>query len=273
MPPSDSAPPDPAGTVFDRETTLRYFYSHQDALIRYLQKPLGATVETAEDVVAEMFHRFLEAVAKNSPYVATASPNEYLRAAAENELNHVRRRKRRAKGAPGERIDSSQRRPESILIAREKLEKVRARWNLLPEKERTLLTRVDEEGLSLKDAADRMGLAYKDATTTYERAHRELEAELGKNWSTFILPADGDTYKPRTREGMLRVMGDLPPEYRDVLRLSLVEGVPETEAAADLRLSLETFRQRLESGRGHLLKTSGMTMDEIQASLRKKLGS
>jgi RNA polymerase sigma factor (sigma-70 family) len=271
MPSSDSAPSEPARTVFDRETTLEQFSLSQAALIRYLQKPLGATAADAEDVVAELFHNLLEAAAAGTPFVAIANPNEYLRTMAENGLNMMRRRKRAVDEPSPLYIDPSQRRGESILVAREKLEKVRARWNQLSEKERTLLTLVDEEGLGIKEAGARMGLENKDATTTYERAHRELEEELGKNWSTFILRATGDTYKPRTREGMLRLMGNLPREYREVLGLSLVEGLPEGEAARRLNLPSETLQRTLESGLRHLLNMSGMTMDEIQAALRNSL--
>jgi RNA polymerase sigma factor (sigma-70 family) len=261
------------GEVFDRETILRHFDAHQDALVRYLINPLGADLDTAEDIVSALFAKLLDAAAVGNPFVATESPLEYLRTMAANGMGMLRRKTRREAGMPSDRLDSSQRQAPSILIAREKLQKVRDRWNALSEKERTLLTLVDHESLPLTEAAARMSLAYKDASTTYERAHRELEAELGKNWSTFILPASGDTYKPRTREGMLKVIGNLPPEYREILRLSLAEGLDADSAARRLTLSPVVFRERLETGRSHLLKKSGMTMDEILSALRKPLGT
>jgi RNA polymerase sigma factor (sigma-70 family) len=275
MPPPDSAPPDPIRTVFDRETTLTYMRDHQGSLVRFLRRPLGATLEDAEDAVSEVFADLLAAASAGAPLGADTSPIEYLRSMAKTQYLMDKRHRKDKAGPPqaaGETADPSQRQPESILIGQEQLQKVRERWNRLSDKERELLTIVDQEGLALGEAAQRMGLAYKDASITYERAHRQLEEELGRNWSTYILPAQAGAHKPRTREGLLRIVEKLPPEYRGVVGLTLGQGLDEREVARRLGLGPDDCRRRVDNGLGHLMKMSGMTMDEIRASLERRLG-
>ena len=265
------------GEVLDREKSRGLYDRYWRSLVRYLVDKLEADHNSAEDAVSDVLAQIMEDADKGTPHVVTKDTASYLRVLVKNQYLQADRKKKpigvKEHQTLDDNSDESQRRAPSILIAREMLDKVRARLEALSEKERQLLTLVDQEGLEIQAAADRLGLKRTDAWTTYSRAHRALEEELGKNWSTYILPADGDTYKPRTREGLLKKVDELPPEYREVLHLSLGEGLDEAGIVLRLQLSAAVAKERSARGLEYLQKKTGMSIDEIQAALRKKLGN
>jgi RNA polymerase sigma factor (sigma-70 family) len=272
-PPADGAQ---GGEVLDRERSRALYDQYWRSLVGYLVEKLGADHNSAEDAVSDVLAKIMEDADKGTPQIVTKDTATYLRVSVKNQYRHEDRKKKpigvKEHQTLDDNSDKSQRRAPSILIAREMLDKVRARLDALPETERKLLTLVDQDGLEIQEAAVQLGLKSNDAWAVYSRAHRALEEELGKNWSTYILPADSNTYKPRTREGLLKKVEELPPEYRESLRLSLGEGLGEDGLAERLHLSPAATKDLVAKGLAHLQKKTGMEMEEIQAVLRKKLG-
>jgi RNA polymerase sigma factor (sigma-70 family) len=262
-----------AGTALDAERIGQFYLEHRQPIVNHLVHRQGADLSTAQDVVSDMFAQMLRAAASGSPAVITGSIFSYLLKAAVNDFKNLKSSPAHEIAESRDREDPSQRRAPSILVSQEVLGKVRARWDALPEKERTLLKLVDQDGLEIREVAKQMGLAYEVAAKTYQRAHRALEEELGKNWSTYILPAGSGSYKPLTREGMLRRIDQLPKEYREVVRPILSDGLSEQVLVSRLQLSPGAVRDRHETGLQHLMKMTGMSMDEIRAALRSPLGS
>jgi RNA polymerase sigma factor (sigma-70 family) len=261
-----------AGVPLDAEQIGKLYLEHCQSTVHYLVHRQGADQSTAQDVVSDMFERMLRAAAEGAPVMTTGSIDSFIITSAVNDLNKLRARLRQQISDSSDGVDPSQRSAPSILVAQEVLDKVRARWDALSEKEKTLLTLVDQDGLEIREAAKQLGLPYEVAYKTYQRAHRDLEEELGKHWSTYILPATSGAYKPQTREGMLKRIDELPREYRDVVRAILADGLEERDLAARLKLSPGTVRDRCETGLGYLMKKTGMSMDEIRTALQKPLG-
>lgn len=276
MNPHDAATPGTSSaTVLDSERLTAIFNDHQEDILNFLVGHHRAPIDLAEEALAATFAKLFEDALQGRPRFAETSALAYVKGAALNCLKNSLR------ASPLKEVplhssvevgqDATQRRPVSIIQAKEKLDVVKAQWNALPLKERELLTHVDQEGLMLKEAAERMGLQYKDAASTYRRAHRALREELGRHWSTFILPID--EYKPRGRAAVLRHIDGLPREYRDVLRAKHVEGLSDPMAAAKLDLSIGTYRDRLRRGEEHLEHKTGMTLPEILMALKNTSGS
>lgn len=271
------------GDVLDRKR-IEALFAHTDALISFLTREHRISIDVAEEVTASVFAELLEAASTGAPRVvasdAKALPylKEAVRRAAFNFRSNLANQDQalgnEAMGAGSDMVDPAQRRPLSIIDAEQKWRTAKTAWDRLPQRTRQLLTLVDFEDVPLAEAARTLGLEQREAYDLYEETHRDLARELGRTWSTFIVPAPKDLskggYKPRTRRAALEHIDDLPKEQRDVLRATHVDELPEMDAARRLGLSPEGLRERLQRANELLSQKTGCTVDEIRAALANR---
>jgi RNA polymerase sigma factor (sigma-70 family) len=264
-----------AGLPLERARLDEIFTAQYPRLIQFLLGAYKVEPDLAEDIVQSAYAR-LAGLLDQGKIIRASDPEAFFKKSVKNLLlNYFERSARHdvPLDAALDPRDRSQRQPISTIEAREKLAKAERSWSELSDPERKLLTLIDQDGHSLKEAAARLELPYKAAATAYQRAHKKLRLELGRHWSTFILPADGDHYAPRGRKAMLAEIDGLPREHRELLQARLVEALPEDAAAARLDLGPKELPTRFEHALLLLERKTGLGREEIRRALEKTRGS
>lgn len=282
---SDVAPgADQAGEVLDRNR-IAELCVHIEDLVSFLVGTRSVHAHDAEEIVSSVFDKLLGEAAAGTPIVTKPGVPDlsFLKTLARNALHRFNdNRANRSiqtssllqRGGDDLRTtadlrDVSQRRPLSIIDARQKLDAATEAWNTLPELARTLIELVDFAGHSIRDAAQSLALPERKAYDLYEESKRSLERELGKTWSTFIQPLPPGEYKPRGRQGLIQHISDLPREHREVLMYLLIERQPEAQVAHALRLTPEELRKKLTRAEELLSRKTGCSVEEIRTIMSR----
>ncbi len=271
MSPDNAATPEVR--ILDPDYIAQLSDTYVEDLSRVLKHEFHLQRQDAEDVLANLFGELFAKHASGQPVHIGAhdNPRDFLYRMLKNDAID---KKRWFKAHPGAEaspdiVAQGVPSPLSQIVGQEQISEALKAFDALPEKERALLTLVDQEQVSLRDAARRVELPYKTAADLYARVHRKLQAALGRRWSTYIVPADDRTYKPRTRRGVLGHIDELPLDYRAALLAKYVEGSPDADIAVRLGVSREAFAARLKTAETHLEKKTGLSMAEIVTALGK----
>ena len=264
-----------SGDVLDR-ARIEELYSHIDDLVSFLVGTRDVHVHDAEEIVSSIFDKLLAEAAAGTPVVTNPGVPllSFLKTMARNGLDHYAKRHER-RNVPLSHLDvqeprdPAQRRPLSVIDARQRVDAAKAAWDALPERTRALLELVDFKDVPIREAARSLSIPERHAYDLYEDTKRRLERELGKTWSTYIQPLPAGEYKPRSRRAFLGHIEELPREHREILTLIHVDGRTELEAAQVLRCSTEDLRSRLHHAEELLSRKTGCTMDEVRTFLMR----
>lgn len=259
--------------AFDRDFIVEVADRYSADFLKYLENEFKLSPADAEELVADLFGDLFARHADGRPAQIGVDddPRHYLFGLLRNNaVNRKTWRKRHPLVAEPEKFNELARGPLSTIVGKEQLEVALAALKDLPEQDLRLLTLVDQEGLELWDAARQLKLNRKTASTMYNRAHRKLRVALGQHWSTYIVPAGSDSYKPRTRDAVAEHVMELPKDYREILLERHLAGVDEVAAARKLGLSAAAFAERLAAAESHLETKTGLSMAEILAILARE---
>lgn len=271
MSPDNAATPEKR--ILDPDFIAYLSDTYAEDLSKVLKCEFHLQTQDAEDVLANLFGELFAKHASGQPVEIGAhdNPRDFLYRMLKHDAIDKKRWFKTHPGAEASPDIAVQGVPGPLsrIVGQEQISVVLEAFKALPEMERTLVTLVDQETIPLPDAARRLNLTYASAAGLYARVHRKLQAALGRSWSTYILPADGNGHKPRTRRALLRHIEELPRDYRAVLMVKYVEGSPDADVAVRLGVSREAFAARLKTAEEHLEKKTGLCMVEIVAALGK----
>ncbi len=122
-----------------------------------------------------------------------------------------------------------------------------------------ILLRVAEHRDQFDNADNPLAWLYRVAgnivTDHYRRRATEHKAlqQAGIEATELDTPGEGDSY-PELAECLTPMIRQLPEDYREALLLTDIKGITQTDAAAQLGLSVSGMKSRVQRGRARLKK-------------------
>lgn len=162
-------------------------------------------------------------------------------------------------------VDPKARRAESVVGAQDLARLLGAKLEKLRPFYREPLTLKYIEGLTLEAVAARLNTTLEAIRWRIERGLEALEKELAGHFTKFITRME----RPElTQASLLRAVGRLRSNFREVVRMRHVEGVSREVISEQLNLSVETVDSRLQRGYELLKDEFGRTFPEAFSVLK-----
>jgi RNA polymerase sigma-70 factor (ECF subfamily) len=158
--------------------SLKRFYAKYASDLLALAASLLGDRHAAEDVVQDVFVRFIESL---GDFELTGTLRGYLATCVANRSRDVRRRTRYRASRSTEasrRSDVQQDGPLSVAIAGERRQRVAAALSRLPYEQREAVLLHLQGGLTLRSVAEAQGVSAKTAESRYRYAMNKLRSLL-----------------------------------------------------------------------------------------------
>jgi RNA polymerase sigma factor (sigma-70 family) len=157
--------------------------------------------------------------------------------------------------------------PSTVLLEEEKFTLTREALQLLPEESRRIVEAHVLEGNSFAAVAEAAGLSEENAKKICQRALLQIRSRLGRYSSSLVPWASANTYKPRTRKGILEAIHTLPRNYSEMLEARYDSGLSMGQCAALKGLSGRAAEERLRRAEELMERKYGISPEEIVALL------
>lgn len=160
------------------EWALCRIYSRYEADLLTLAKSLLGRTDQAEDVLQDVFVRFIESI---DSFELTGSLKGYLATCVANRARDYLRRNRCRTGEPIEAagtVESRQRGPLQAAAADEQQQRLRAALAELPEEQREAVLLHLQTGLKFREIARTQGVSAKTAESRYRYGLDRLRSML-----------------------------------------------------------------------------------------------
>ena len=160
----------------DRQQLAEIYDRYHQRIYRYVYRQVGE-VETARDISAEVFHRFIKAVRKGLDPVHHPAPWLY-RTAHNLVVDYYRRQKHRQHLPLNEELVGTSKDPDEVVAGRISAEQVRAALIKLTPDQRQVITLKYLEGLSNQEVATVLNKTVGAVKALQHRALVALNSQL-----------------------------------------------------------------------------------------------